>query len=90
MAKPDIQFSFRLPKELHDRLIGVVAATGNEITRSGLCVQALEFFLHNLSAYPAMVEGYDPQKDKSARQAQKRKCKKEKSKTEAEESCARK
>lgn len=38
-------FSLRLPQPLYDRLFDVIAATGNEVTRSGVIVKALETYL---------------------------------------------
>ena len=37
-------FSLRLPQPLYDRLFDVIAATGNEVTRSGVIVKALETY----------------------------------------------
>lgn len=82
MARETIQFSFRLDKGLHDRLISVVAATENEVTRSGLCELALESFLAQLAVNPAMVTNYDPARDKYARQKARRQANHARRKTE--------
>lgn len=66
---PSEQFTLRLPRRLHEELFSVIAATGNEVTRSGLIVRALEFYLHVLRHTPSMLEGYDMERDESVRQA---------------------
>lgn len=61
-------FSLRLPQPLYDRLFDVIAATGNEVTRSGVIVKALETYLAILECNPGMLEGYDSGRDRSATQ----------------------
>lgn len=61
-------FSLRLPQPLYDRLFDVIAATGNEVTRSGVIVKALETCLAILECNPGMLEGYDSGRDRSATQ----------------------
>lgn len=61
-------FSLRLPQPLYDRLFDVIAATGNEITSSGLVVRAVETYLAILERNPSMLEGYDKRRDRSATQ----------------------
>lgn len=68
MEEKNIQFSLRLPKKLHDRMMSVIAATENEVTRTGLIILALEAFAAQLEVIPAMLPNYDPTRDKSARQ----------------------
>lgn len=63
---PAESFSLRLPKHLSDRMFSVIAATGNEIIRTGLIVRALEMYLVNLYHNPSMLEGYDIEQDSSA------------------------
>lgn len=58
-------FSIRLPQELYDRIIAVIAATGNEVTRTGLIVQALQHYFALLDLNPRLLEGYDRRQDKS-------------------------
>ena len=65
---PAEPFTLRLPKQLHDELFAVIAATGNEVTRSGLIIRALEFYLHVLRHTPSMLEFYDIERDASVRQ----------------------
>ena len=60
--------SIRLPKALHDRLFDVIRATDCEITRTDLVVRALETYLALLAINPSLLEGYDGEKDVSARQ----------------------
>ena len=84
MAEDKVSFTLRLPKALHDRLIDVCAAADNEVTRTGLIVQAAEMFLAALSVCPSMVQGYDPGKDKSARQSKRASCTERKRKTDGE------
>lgn len=67
MAPPAEPFTLRLPKQLHDELFAVIAATGNEVTRSGLIIRALEFYLHVLRHSPSLLEGYDIELDESVR-----------------------
>lgn len=49
-------------------LFDVIAATGNEVTRSGVIVKALETYLAILECNPGMLEGYDSGRDRSATQ----------------------
>lgn len=49
-------FSLRLPQPLYDRLFDVIAATGNEVTRSGVIVKALETYLAILECNPGMLK----------------------------------
>lgn len=56
-------FSLRLPQPLYDRLFDVIAATGNEVTRSGVIVKALETYLAILECNPG-----DSGRDRSATQ----------------------
>lgn len=65
---PAEPFTLRLPRRIHDELFAVIAATGNEVTRSGLIIRALEFYLHVLRHTPSMLEGYDIERDESVRQ----------------------
>ncbi len=58
-------FSIRLPTDLENRLYAVIAATGCEVTKSGLIARALAAYFALLDACPAMLEGYDRSKDKS-------------------------
>lgn len=58
-------FSLRLPQPLYDRLFQVIAATGNEVTRSHLIVCALQTYLAILDHNPGLIEGYDISKDVS-------------------------
>ena len=58
----------RLPQPLYDRLFDVIAATGNEVTRSGVIVKALETYLAILECNPGMLAGYDSGRDRSATQ----------------------
>ena len=46
----------------------MIAATGNEVTRSGVIVKALETYLAILECNPGMLEGYDSGRDRSATQ----------------------
>ena len=64
---PAEPFTLRLPKQLHDELFAVIAATGNEVTRSGLIIRALEFYLHVLRHTPSLLDGYDMERDASVR-----------------------
>lgn len=78
----DVSFTFRIPKKLNDRLMNAIAATENEVTRSGVCIQALEQFLAQLDVCPSMLKNYTPMKDRSSRhyrplQRKKRSCKAE-------------
>lgn len=58
-------FSLRLPQELYDRLFSVIAATGNEVTRTGVITKALETYFAILDRNPSLVSEYDRAKDKS-------------------------
>ena len=68
----DDPFTFRPARGIGRRLMDVVAATGNEITRSGLINLALTSLFAQLEVTPGMIPYYDPAKDKSARQIKKR------------------
>ena len=59
------QFSVRMPRALRLRMLDVIAATGTEITSSGLVVRAMETYLAILERNPSMLEGYDKRLDRS-------------------------
>lgn len=59
------QFSVRMPRALRRRMLDVIAATGTEITSSGLVVRAMETYLAILERNPSMLEGYDKRLDRS-------------------------
>ena len=59
------QFSVRMPRALRRRMLNVIAATGTEITSSGLVVRAMETYLAILERNPSMLEGYDKRLDRS-------------------------
>lgn len=59
------QFSVRMPRALRRRMLNVIAATGTEITSSGLVVRAMETYLAILERNPSMLEGYDSSQDRS-------------------------
>lgn len=63
---PAETFSLRIPKHLNDRMFDVIAATGNEITRTGLIIRALNTYFSILYHNPSMLEGYDIERDPSA------------------------
>lgn len=65
---PAEPFTLRLPKHLYEEMFAVIAATGNEVTRSGLIIRAIDFYLHVLRHTPSMLEGYDMEQDTSVRQ----------------------
>lgn len=66
MAGPSTeQFSVRMPCALRRRMLDVIAATGTEITSSGLVVRAMETYLAILERNPSMLEGYDKRLDRS-------------------------
>lgn len=66
MAGPSTeQFSVRMPRALRRRMLNVIAATGTEITSSGLVVRAMETYLAILERNPSMLEGYDKRLDRS-------------------------
>ena len=66
MAGPSTeQFSVRMPCALRRRMLNVIAATGTEITSSGLVVRAMETYLAILERNPSMLEGYDKRLDRS-------------------------
>lgn len=67
----DASITLRYPKKLEKRLFDVIAATEQEVTRSGLFIQAMELFLAQVEVCPSMVKNYDPKRDKSARQNKK-------------------
>ena len=46
-------FSLRLPQPLYDRLFDVIAATGNEVTRSGVIVRRWRRIWPSSNATPA-------------------------------------
>lgn len=69
MAGPSTeQFSVRMPCALRRRMLDVIGATGNEVTRSGVIVKALETYLAILECNPGMLAGYDSGRDRSATQ----------------------
>lgn len=59
------QFSVRMPRALRRRMLDVIAATGTEITSSGLVVRAMETYLAILERNPSMLEGYDKRLNRS-------------------------
>ncbi len=63
-------FSLRLNPALLDRMFCVIAATGNEVTRTGLIERALETYFKILEANPTTLEGYDKSRDKSVTQGE--------------------
>ena len=61
-------FSIRLPTDLENRLYAVIAATGCEVTKSGLIARALATYFALLDACPTLLEGYDRSLDRSVTQ----------------------
>ena len=61
-------FSIRLDADVYDRLWSIIEGTGGEITRSEIIDRAVRLFLHVLESEPAMIPGYDPDRQKSVAQ----------------------
>lgn len=68
----DAQFTLRVPKKLNDRIISAIAATENEVTRTGIFLLGAELLLAQLEICPSMLKNYNPALDKSARQKRKK------------------
>ena len=68
MATKSAPFSVRLDVDVERRLFEVVAATEGEVSRGEVVNMALELLFSQLRVCPAMIPGYDPDKDASVTQ----------------------
>jgi hypothetical protein len=59
MAKTD-PFSVRLSQGTHNRLMAIIAASDNEVTKSGLVDRAVTLFCDIVEREPSIIPTYDP------------------------------
>lgn len=59
MPKTD-PFSVRLSQGTHNRLMAIIAASDNEVTKSGLVDRAVTLFCDIVEREPTIIITYDP------------------------------
>lgn len=69
-------FTLRVPRKLYRRIMDAIAATGSEVTRTDVFLQGAELLLAQLEVCPAILNNYNPELDKSARQKSRKQGKK--------------
>ena len=60
--------SYRIERHLHDRMLGGIAGSGNDYSKSEIVNRALECFFALLDINPSMLPGYNPDEDPSVTQ----------------------